>query len=112
GRGDRGAAALPGRPVCPGPARLGVPLGDARRERHRLPAARSRGAGGAARVGVRVRRHRAARRAVHLSTFGYETFALLRTGARFLAFANAAASIAAGLGAASIGAALGRALTG
>ncbi|MFW5420760.1 CrcB family protein [Nocardiopsis sp. CNT-189] len=46
------------------------------------------------------------------STFGYETFALLRTGARFLAFANAAASIAAGLGAAAIGAAVGRALTG
>ncbi|MDA2809644.1 CrcB family protein [Nocardiopsis sp. RSe5-2] len=46
------------------------------------------------------------------STFGYETYRLVRTGARFLAFANAAASIAAGLGAALIGAAVARSITG
>lgn len=39
------------------------------------------------------------------STFGYETFRLLENGNRFLAFANVAASVAAGLGALLIGAA-------
>ncbi|RNL84339.1 fluoride efflux transporter FluC [Halostreptopolyspora alba] len=43
------------------------------------------------------------------STFGYETFRLLEDGDRFLAFANVAASVAAGLGALLIGAALARA---
>ncbi|WP_046469394.1 fluoride efflux transporter FluC [Allosalinactinospora lopnorensis] len=38
------------------------------------------------------------------STFGYETFRLLESGAWFLALANVAGSIAAGLGAAVIGA--------
>ncbi|CAM3764965.1 hypothetical protein GCM10009799_21790 [Nocardiopsis rhodophaea] len=46
------------------------------------------------------------------STFGYETFRLLQNRARFLAFANAAASIGAGLGAAFIGAAFAGALIG
>lgn len=44
------------------------------------------------------------------STFGYETLRLAQNGARFLAFANAAASVAAGLGAAFIGAAFAAAL--
>ncbi|MFC4565094.1 fluoride efflux transporter FluC [Nocardiopsis mangrovi] len=37
------------------------------------------------------------------SAFGYETFRLLRTRARFLALANAAGSVAAGLGAFALG---------
>ncbi|MBB4934292.1 CrcB protein [Lipingzhangella halophila] len=44
------------------------------------------------------------------STFGYETFRMLENGARFLAFANIATSVAAGLGAAFIGAAFAEAL--
>ncbi|GAA4959445.1 fluoride efflux transporter CrcB [Streptomonospora halophila] len=46
------------------------------------------------------------------STFGYETFALLRERERFLAFANVAASLAAGLGALLIGLAVAASLTG
>lgn len=46
------------------------------------------------------------------STYGYETLRLLQNGQRFLAFANAAASTAAGLGAAFIGAAVAQALVG
>ncbi|MFD0776068.1 fluoride efflux transporter FluC [Streptomonospora algeriensis] len=46
------------------------------------------------------------------STFGYETFALLRERERFLAFANAAASLAAGLGALLIGLAAAASVTG
>lgn len=46
------------------------------------------------------------------STFGYETFVLLREGRRFLAFANAAASLAAGLGALLIGLAVAASVTG
>ncbi len=45
------------------------------------------------------------------STFGYETFRLLETGARTYAVCNAAASIAGGLGAAYCGMALAEALT-
>ncbi|GAB3440060.1 fluoride efflux transporter CrcB [Streptomonospora sediminis] len=44
------------------------------------------------------------------STFGYETVALLRDRARFLAVANVAASLPAGLGALVIGRALGAAV--
>ncbi|MEV0440423.1 fluoride efflux transporter CrcB [Streptomyces spectabilis] len=46
------------------------------------------------------------------STFSYETLRLAETGARFLAAANAVASVLAGLGAAVTGAALARALWG
>ncbi|TQN28780.1 camphor resistance protein CrcB [Haloactinospora alba] len=46
------------------------------------------------------------------STFGYETFRLAETRWRFLAFANAAASVGASLGALVLGAALARALAG
>ncbi|QDQ15100.1 fluoride efflux transporter CrcB [Streptomyces spectabilis] len=46
------------------------------------------------------------------STFSYETLRLAETGARFLAAANAVASVVAGLGAAVTGAALARALWG
>ncbi|WP_030675384.1 fluoride efflux transporter CrcB [Streptomyces sp. NRRL B-1347] len=46
------------------------------------------------------------------STFSYETLRLAETGARFLAAANAVASVAAGLGAAVTGAALARAVWG
>jgi fluoride exporter len=45
------------------------------------------------------------------STFAYETLRLAQRKARFLAFANAAASVGAGLGAAMIGAAFAAALT-
>ncbi|MFI0717607.1 fluoride efflux transporter CrcB [Streptomyces sp. NPDC021224] len=44
------------------------------------------------------------------STFSYETLRLTHDGARFLAAANAVASVAAGLGAAFMGAALAQAL--
>ncbi|MEU9510499.1 fluoride efflux transporter CrcB [Micromonospora sp. NPDC048170] len=46
------------------------------------------------------------------STFGYETLRLARRGRRFLALANALASVAAGLAAAGAGLTLARALTG
>jgi CrcB protein len=42
------------------------------------------------------------------STFGYETLRLTQDGARFLAVANAIASVVAGVGAASLGWAVGR----
>jgi fluoride exporter len=45
------------------------------------------------------------------STFAYETLRLVQRRARFLAFANAAASVGAGLGAAMIGAAIAASLT-
>ncbi|RQX59751.1 fluoride efflux transporter CrcB, partial [Micromonospora chalcea] len=46
------------------------------------------------------------------STLSYETLRLARTGKRRLAYANAALSVAAGLGAAFLGYALVTALTG
>lgn len=45
------------------------------------------------------------------STFGYETLRLAESGARFLAFANVAASVVGGLGAAYCGMALAQAAT-
>ncbi|MFC3998289.1 fluoride efflux transporter FluC [Nocardiopsis sediminis] len=42
------------------------------------------------------------------STFGYETFRLIGVRARFLALANAVASVAAGLGAFALGGAVAR----
>lgn len=46
------------------------------------------------------------------STFGYETLRLLQDGARFVALANVAAGVAAGLGAAVCGLAVAHALIG
>jgi CrcB protein len=46
------------------------------------------------------------------STFSYETLALAQTGARFLAFANVAVSLIAGLGAVFIGVAVGESVFG